>query len=214
MPHLTGRNTYKGYKSPETSGWPEPIRTEVRHVYGSWRQKHPGESHETKSRGARIAWATARKKFPALYRRHIAQVRKGTAMEHKEHPEFSRGTAKRIALDHIREDPSAYSRPVDDAKKTLKPAHIHPAKTPAGRRKQVRDLRESSRQQRRWSQTAHNEQVSEERRSHKKKQAGFPIESKDLHKDARLAGDFAKYRKRKADFYDLEADRIAAIKEG
>lgn len=106
MPNLIGKGTYKGYQSPETAGWPEPIREEVKRVYGAYRKKHPGEDQTTKSRGARIAWSTARKKYPQLYSDHKKQSRmiaSGTKKEMKEHPWAGRKTATRIASDHIRE---------------------------------------------------------------------------------------------------------------
>lgn len=136
MPEKRGPNTYKGYESPNTSGWPEEIRTEVRHVYGAYREKYPGEDPRIKSRGSRIAWSAARRKYPKLYRQHSQQVKRGTSQEHKEHPELSVSTARKIATDHIRENPASY---------TGKDSHkIKPAKTKKGREKQVRDLRTES----------------------------------------------------------------------
>ena len=212
MPHKTGKGTYKGYQSPETSGWPQPIRDEVRHVYGAWRVKHPGEAHTIKSRGARIAWSAAKRKYPKLYRQHVSQVKRGVRQEHREHPELPVSTAKKLVSDHMKEDPNAYAKPVRHAKSTLQPVRVTPAKTRAGRRRQARDLREAARQQRRWAATAENEYHSELARSKRKRKEGYPIEAQDIRNDAGLARDFAGYRKKKADRYDLEAGRIAAIK--
>lgn len=110
MPHKTGRGTYKGYESPNTEGWPEPIRNEVRRVYGAWREKHPGENPSTKSRGARIAWFTAKRKYPSLYSQHMTRKRQlacETRKELKEHPWAGKKTAGRIAGDHIKEHSSS-----------------------------------------------------------------------------------------------------------
>jgi hypothetical protein len=79
MPDKRGPDTYKGFESPNTDGWPEPIRQEVKHVYGSYRVKHPQESQKVKSRGAQIAWTAARKKYPKEYREHRAASRKNKA---------------------------------------------------------------------------------------------------------------------------------------
>lgn len=99
MPHKTGRNTYKGYKSPESTNWPKPIRNHVRRVYGAWRRKHPGESPAIKARGSRIAWSSAKKKYPGLYEHH-QKFEKGVQQEMKEHPWAGRKTAERIESDH------------------------------------------------------------------------------------------------------------------
>lgn len=99
MPNLTGPNTYKGYKSPDTHGWPKPIREEVKKVYGAYREKHPGEDHAIKARGARIAWSQARKKYPQLYRNHrklMIEVKK----EKKEHRWLKQKEAEQIVADH------------------------------------------------------------------------------------------------------------------
>jgi hypothetical protein len=104
MPHKTGRGTYKGYESPNTEGWPEQIRDEVRRVYGSWRAKHPGENPKIKARGARIAWYVAKRKYPKLYHQHVKDNRHlkiETKKEMKEHPWAGPRTARRIASDHI-----------------------------------------------------------------------------------------------------------------
>ena len=100
MPFKRGPGTHKGYKSPNTKGWPEPIRTEVRLVYGAYREKHPGENPTIKARGSRIAWAAARKKYPELYRQH-QKIEREAKKERKEHPWASQQTAERIASDHI-----------------------------------------------------------------------------------------------------------------
>ena len=124
MPGKQGPNTYKGYESPNTSGWPEEIRTEVRHVYGAYRSKHPGEDPRIKARGSRIAWSAARRKYPELYRQHSQQVKRGTRQEHKEHPEFSVSTARQIASDHIRSDPTSYTIK-EPRKRNSKPSGKH-----------------------------------------------------------------------------------------
>lgn len=103
MPNKTGPGTYKGYQSPETSGWPEPIRKTVRRTYGAWRSKHPGESKAIKTRGSRIAWSSARRRYPALYRAHQKQkisFQKDVRQEQKEHPWAGRSEATRITVDH------------------------------------------------------------------------------------------------------------------
>jgi hypothetical protein len=101
MPNRKGPDTYKGYKSPNTSGWPKPIRQEVKKVYGAFREKHPGESHATKSKGSRIAWSIARRKYPRLYAQHTRRE-KGIEQEMKEHPWANKKTAARIVMDHER----------------------------------------------------------------------------------------------------------------
>jgi hypothetical protein len=204
MPHRTGPGTYKGYESPITSGWPEEIKTEVRKVYGAWRSKNPGESHATKARGARIAWSAARRKFPDLYRQHVKDSRRlafETKQELKEHPWAGRKTAARIAADHIREQSSLHTDPV----------HVTVAKTRTGRRHQIADLHETAREQRRWADTADNERISEGKRAKQKAKAGLPIQARDLKEDSKLAGDFAKMRRKKADEMDMEAARIAKV---
>lgn len=210
MPNKHGQGTYKGYISPVTTGWPKEIRDEVRHVYGAWRVKHPGEDQRTKSRGSRIAWAAARRKYPGLYRQHKAQkkqIERGTREEHKEHPEFSRSTAQKIATDHIIKDPTSYTH-----KKTLlKRVHITPAKTKAGRKQQVKDLHIAARQERAWGKSAENEKVSEGKRAKKLKKSHAPITASDTKRDSALAGNFAKDRNDLAQDYDLQAARIAAI---
>lgn len=99
MPHKTGPNTYLGYESPNTSGWPSEIREEVKKVYGAYRVKHPGENPRVKSRGARIAWSQARKKYPNQYRNHrklMIEVKK----EMKEHPWIGENAAKKLVANH------------------------------------------------------------------------------------------------------------------
>jgi hypothetical protein len=111
MPHKTGPGTYKGYESPNTSGWPEEIRDEVRRVYGAWRVKNPGENPSTKARGARIAWFTAKRKYPKLFRQHKKDARRlaiETKKELKEHPWAGKKTAGRIAEDHILKEKTQY----------------------------------------------------------------------------------------------------------
>lgn len=103
MPNLSGPGTYKGYQSPETSGWPGPIRETVTRTYGAWRSKHPGESKAIKTRGSRIAWSTARRKYPALYRSYQKEriaFQKDVRQEQKEHPWSSREVATKITMDH------------------------------------------------------------------------------------------------------------------
>jgi hypothetical protein len=186
MPNRTGPGTYKGFKSPETGGWPEPIREEVRKVYGAWRSKNPGEDHATKARGARIAWAAARRKYPDLYRYHVKDSRRleiETRKEMKEHPWAGRTTAHRIALDHAR-------------------------------RHRVADLHATARQQRGYAKTAYHEEVSERIRAKKLKKAGRPVQAKDLEKDSKIAADFKKWRNERADSYDMEAERISKVTGG
>lgn len=99
MPHKNGPNTYKGYESPNTNGWPKEIRTEVKEVYGAYREKHPGENPRTKARGSRIAWSQARKKYPKLYRQH-RKLQYEVKKEQKEHPWLRKNEAKRIVAEH------------------------------------------------------------------------------------------------------------------
>jgi hypothetical protein len=183
MPHRTGRGTYKGYESPETSGWPKPIQDTVRRVYGGWRVRHPGENPTIKARGARIAWYVAKRKYPHLYKEHVQEqhrLRTETRKEMKEHPWAGQKTAQRIATDHITKQ----------------------------ERHRMADLHATARQQRAWSKTAQNESVSENRKANKIRTKN-PVQSKDLKQDAGIAKDFAKWRKEKAKNYDLEAERIA-----
>ena len=196
MPYKTGTGTYKGYESPNTHGWPDPIREEVRKVYGAYREKHPGEDHTIKSRGTRIAWSAARKKYPKLYSQHI-----GGQKEHKEHPWTSKKTSERIASDHIKEDPNAY---VKDAKETLNPVTTKKAK--------ISDLKAASAEQRKWSKEAESEAKSERKMAKKAARKGNKVQARDLRQDSKLAHDFSQYRKKKADNYDLQAARIAAVK--
>jgi hypothetical protein len=122
MPFKTGRGTYKGYQSPNTSGWPKEIRDEVRHTYGAFREKNPGEDHAIKSRGARIAWAAARRKYPRLYSDHQRQQRKierETRKEMREHPWAGKWVARRIASDHIQETSSRMTKKTGTRKKVV-----------------------------------------------------------------------------------------------
>ncbi len=166
MPFKRGRGTYKGYESPNTHGWPKPIREEVRKVYGAWRQKNPGEDPEIKARGSRIAWSAAEKKYPVLYAKHTLKPTK---------------------------DPKPESS-------TLK------------RKAQIRDLKAASQEQREWSKEAENEAKSEGKMAKMAAHKGQPVRAKDLRQDSHLAHDFSISRKKKADNYDLQAARIAAVK--
>jgi hypothetical protein len=150
MPNKKGPNTYKGYESPNTHGWPEPIQKEVRHVYGAWREKNPGEDPKLKSRGSRIAWSAAKRKYPELYNQHIRDERRlkiGAKIEKKEHPWASKKTAERIAGDHVSKDPNAYV----PSKK--------PSKSNKGQKKQVRDLKETSPKKCQYVKKADNSEI-------------------------------------------------------
>lgn len=199
MPHKTGHGTYKGYESPETTGWPKEIRDHVRKVYGAWREKHPGEDPAIKSRGARIAWASAKRKYPDLYSRHEKLIFE-TKKEMKEHPWAGEKTAERIAEDHLKK-----------AKKTLDPVVVKPAKTRQSRKRQVADLHSAARRQRRYAATAQHEATSEKKESGKLIKSGRKIEGRDLAQDATLAKEFSGYRKKKAADYDIQAARISYI---
>jgi hypothetical protein len=123
MPHKTGPGTYKGYESPNTSGWPEEIRNEVRKVYGAWRVKNPGENPSTKARGARIAWSIAKKKYPKLFRQHKKDARRlaiETKKELKEHPWAGKKLAGRIGQDHISEGKTSDKRSPCTGRKPMK----------------------------------------------------------------------------------------------
>lgn len=196
MPYKAGRNTYKGYESPNTHGWPQPIREEVRKVYGAWREKNPGEDPKIKSRGARIAWSAARRKYPKLFAQHAGAIK-----EKKEHPWASSKTAAKIARDHIAEDPKAY---LSEAKKTLNPVTAKNA--------EVKDLKAAAKEQHTWSREAAKEGREESKMAQKAKRAGNKVQSRDLRQDAKLAKDFSKFRELKAENYDLQAARIAAVK--
>jgi hypothetical protein len=134
----------------------------------------------------------------------------GARIERKEHPWASEKIATKIASDHIKEDPNAY---VSEAKATLKPIpKVKPAKTRAGRKAQIRDLKAASQEQRRWSKEAENEAKSEGKMAKTATRAGNKVKAQDLKQDSKLAHDFSKFRKKKADNYDLQAARIAAVK--
>lgn len=189
--------------------------------------KFPGENKENKMRAARITWYQTKRKFsakyPELFRKNQGhtkhnpvpkslkgrerQIERGARMEYREHPEFGKEAARQIAIDHILKDPSEYLT----GNKYLKPVTVRPASSVKARKAQVRDLRAAAREQRRWANTATNEQVSESRRAAKMRKAGSPITAQDLERDAKVAGMFAKERKVLADNYDLQAARIAAI---
>jgi hypothetical protein len=203
MPHKRGPGTYKGFQSPDTAGWPAPIRQEVRKVYGAYREKHPQEDRKVKARGAQIAWSAARRKYPKQYRAHVSMVNREARQEHKEHPWLSREGSRRVAQDHIRER----------AQRRLRPVTVHPAKTERMRKYQIADLHTAARQERKWAKTAHNEMVSERKRAERAKAAGHPVLAKDLKEDSKVAGDFEKIRIKKADTYDLQAEREAYVKK-
>lgn len=97
MPNKRGPDTYKGFQSPKSTDWPKPIRRQVRRVYGAWRRKHPQEDPAIKARGSRIAWSSAKRKYPKLYAEH---QNKEVKQEMKEHPWAGKKVAKRIAHDH------------------------------------------------------------------------------------------------------------------
>lgn len=189
--------------------------------------KFPGENKENKTRAAKLTrWLTKRKfseKYPELFKKNPGhmkrdpvphglegreqQIERGARMEYREHPEFGKKAARQIAIDHIKKDPSEYLT----GNKYLKPITVEPAQSVKARKAQVKDLHSAAREQRRWSQTARNEQVSESQRSGKIRKAGNPVTALDLERDAKVAGTFAKERKALADNYDLQAARIAAI---
>lgn len=63
MPNKRGPNTYKGFLSPPTTGYPKSVRDTVKHVYGLIRAKQGGsELPADKASAARIAWYVALKK--------------------------------------------------------------------------------------------------------------------------------------------------------
>jgi hypothetical protein len=132
---------------------------------------------------------------------HSGILKRGAKIEQKEHPWASEKVATKIAADHIKEDPNAY---IKDAKSTLKPITAKKAK--------ISDLKAASNQQRRWSKQAEKEAQDERSMAKRASRAGRPVQAKDLRQDAKLAHDFSKYRKKKADNYDLQAARIAAVK--
>ena len=67
MPRKRGSNTYKGYESPPTTGYPPAVREFMRTCYGSCRENNPGEIPARKSRCTRVCWTGARKKFPFAF---------------------------------------------------------------------------------------------------------------------------------------------------
>ena len=127
-------------------------------------------------------------------------VKYGAKIEKREHPWATQKTAERIASDHLKEDPNAY---IKDAKKTLKPEKSKRAK--------INDLKAASSEQRRWSKQAEKEAQEERSMAKTASRKGNKVRAKDLRQDARLAHDFSKFRKKKADDYDLQAARIAAV---
>jgi hypothetical protein len=190
MPDKRGPDTYKGYESPITTGWPEPIRREVRHVYGAWRTKHPGEDPRIKARGSRIAWFAAKRKYPALYRQHVrqaARLQTETRQEMKEHPWAGQRTARRIASDHL----------TRSRKLTVKRL-----------RNRVAGYRAAARQERTWAGTAGLEAQSEHTRAVKAKQKGSVPLAKELEWDSKQAGTWQEKRIRRADQLDKKADTI------
>jgi len=223
MPNRRGPNTSHGYLSPKTEGWPKPIREEVKHVYGAYRVKHPGESHATKGRGARIAWAAARRKYPKLYRDYISrqkQIERGTKIEHKEHPEFALSTARRIATDHVNKGKDEYLPhhresnhrriPTRITTPNLHVPHIKPAKILAGKRVQIKDLHAAAKEQRVWANEAETESQTESSRAKKFRKEGVPVRAKVLSDDARVARGWSKNRRALANDLDSEAARIQA----
>jgi hypothetical protein len=139
-----------------------------------------------------------------------SRLRIGAKIERKEHPWASEKVAEKIAADHIKEDPTAY---VKEARATLKPIHkVKPAKTRAGRKAQIRDLKAASHEQREWAKEAESEAKSEGKMAKTATRCGQPNRARDLKQDSKLAHDFSKFRKKKADNYDLQAARIAAVK--
>lgn len=62
MPHKRGKRTYRGYEQPPAGKLPESGQKILRAVYGKCRaEKFPGESRESKSRCARIAWGAVKR---------------------------------------------------------------------------------------------------------------------------------------------------------
>ena len=198
MPYKHGPGTYKGYQSPNTRGYPVGVRNTVRRVYGAYRSDHPGEDREIKARGSRIAWAAAKKKYPEAFQK----IEQETKKEQKEHPWASKRTARRIAADHV-----------GKARRRLKPIRsVRPATTRQARQAQIRDLKASAREQARWSKEAENEAKNDRKAAQTARKRGNPIQARDLNQDAKLAHSFAQHRKKKADDYEIQAARIAAVK--
>lgn len=139
-----------------------------------------------------------------------ARLKRGIKVEKREHPWASKKVATKIAIDHIKEDPTAY---VSEAKATLQPIQkVKPAKTEKARKAQIRDLKAASHEQREWSKEAESEAKSEGKMAKTATRRGQPNRARDLKQDSHLAHDFSKFRKKKADNYDLQAARIAAVK--
>jgi hypothetical protein len=47
--------------------------------------------------------------IPKVHRVNSEQIKTGTAIEHAEHPSLSKATARTIAMDHIKQNPSSYT---------------------------------------------------------------------------------------------------------
>ena len=101
--------------------------------------------------------------------------------------------------------------PISDRKhpKILKPVQVKPAKTAAGRARQVKELRAASKREHGYAWTAQNEYHSELALS--KKKSG--VEKEDLKRDAQVAQGFSKDRDTLAHDYELQARRIAIIED-
>lgn len=135
-------------------------------------------------------------KFPGEKRENKARAAKLTwYLTKKKYPTY-------FKKEHTRDPVSNRKHP-----RILKPVHVKPAKTEAGRKRQVRELRGAAQREHGYASTAQNEYHSELALS--KKKSG--VEAEDLKRDAQVAQEFSKDRDTLAHDYELQARRIAAI---
>lgn len=141
---------YHGFISPAPpKGAPKELKQFMARTYAGLRKtKYPGENKQNKMRAARITWYQTKRKFPGFFShkkartrtnpRYPASVRK----EKKEHPWLSWKEAERVDRDHKREEAG---KMVSPARSNIR--YVKPARTAAGRKRQVRDLKSAAKEQ-------------------------------------------------------------------
>jgi hypothetical protein len=177
LPDIPGRLKRKGYISPAP---PKDAPKEIKEYMAD-------------------TYAGLRKsKFPGEKKENKARAAKLTwYLTKRKYPDYFK-------------DHTHHSRdPVSDRRhpKILKPVQVKPARTAAGRRKQIGQLNRAAKREHGYAWTAQNEFQSEMALSKKKE----GVESEDLKRDAIVAKGFSKDRDTLAHDYELQAARIAMI---
>lgn len=179
MPDIPGRLKRKGFISPAPpKDAPKEIKVFMADTYAGLRKsKFPGEKKENKMRAAKLTWYLTKREFPDFFKKHSPASHSRSPVADRRHPRI------------------------------LKPVQVKPAKTAAGRTRQVRQLGHAAKRERGYAKTAEGEYRSETALARTKS----GVEAEDLRRDAEVAKGFAKDRENLAENYELQAARIAAI---